>query len=922
MYDFLTVNDNDFLFLTETWLNSNTTNSMIEHRNYELIRSDRPNRKGGGTAVYYKKSLNVRELTKPFISDENMNFDYIAINLKSSDTSITFLCYYIPLDSSCCQLTITNLCKSIHFFLTSANPIVLLGDFNLPNIQWDTSTAKGSSSETFLNFCLQNGLQQSITSATRNDKSILDLLICNQSAFSHLIDSNVDCPLSSSCDHNLITADFSLEIPLTSTTPRNCTPNFKAANYDHINEILQQQHWYFQNTPESLQYNYDMFITRLNEIIDKCVPKFKSSSGQRRAGRPKHLKRLLTKKLQTYRLFQSGKCSKLDYKEAAQNYEDGVNDWQYKVEKRICDNPNKNKFYAYTNRKLKNRFSIPPLNNSTGDLVIDDTDKASLLNKTFHACFVPDDGSTFSPVTKHSPDMPLISISEVDVAQAIKKSKDKLSTTPESIPLYFIKRIAKSILTPLTFLFNASINTGNIPNQWKDSIITPIFKKGNRQSPSNYRPIALTSGFCRILESIVSKNVLNHLLFNDLILPCQYGFLPNRSSAHQLLYCLDEWYESFFSDKVQYIAYTDIRKAFDSVSHIKLNSVLESYGIHPEVLLWIRNLLNKRTQVVRLQSSLSSSLPILSGVPQGSVIGPLLFIIYVNDIVMKVQAQSPISFALFADDAKLYSTNHQELQQSLNLFYKITKEYQLNLAPEKCFILPIGKKHLLHSLNTFSINSSILPNQNFAHDLGITISSDLKWEQHVNKIFQKATFVSYQITKSFKSKNIWIYVSLYKSYLRPILEYHSQIWSPHLNKDNDKLESVQSRFTKLVCNRCNIPNTSYQDRLYKLGMLSLKHRRIRFDLITLYKIINNQSFIKFDSYFYFQEHPYSFRNNRQRILPKNKFKNDIWSGSFFERAPRYFNNLPFNWNSAKSLDVFKLKLKGISYVDVSKSLKD
>ena len=168
VYDFLTVNDNDFLFLTETWLNSNTTNSMIEHRNYELIRSDRPNRKGGGTAVYYKKSLNVRELTKPFISDENMNFDYIAINLKSSDTSITFLCYYIPPDSSSCQLTITNLCKSIHFFLTSANPIVLLllGDFNLPNIQWDTSTAKGSSSETFLNFCLQNGLQQSITSAT------------------------------------------------------------------------------------------------------------------------------------------------------------------------------------------------------------------------------------------------------------------------------------------------------------------------------------------------------------------------------------------------------------------------------------------------------------------------------------------------------------------------------------------------------------------------------------------------------------------------------------------------------------------------------------------------------------------------------------------------------------------------------------
>ena len=479
---------------------------------------------------------------------------------------------------------------------------------------------------------------------------------------------------------------------------------------------------------------------------------------------------------------QSKKCTKRDHKAAAQKYEAEVNNWHYRLEKKVCDNPNKNKFYAYTNHKLKNKFSIPPLKNNIGELMTEDADKASLLNESFHACFVRDDGSTFSPVTKHPPDMPLIVISEADVAQAIKKSKDKLSFTPESIPLYFIKRIATSIIKPLTFLFNTSIRTGLIPTQWKHSFITPIFKKGDRQSPSNYRPIALTSGFCRILETIVSSLMLSHLLSNNLILPCQYGFLPNRSSADQLLYCLDEWYTSFFSDKVQYVAYTDIRKAFDSVSHVKLISVLKSYGMQSEALHWIENLLNGRTQVVRLQSSFSTSLPILSGVPQGSVIGPLLFIMYINDITMNVQSLHHVNFALFADDAKLFSTNHQELQLCLNSFYKVAKEYQLSLAPEKCFILPIGKKNLQHSLNIFSIDSSDLPNNNSANDLGITISRDLKWERHINKTFQKASFVTYQIIKSFKSKNIWIYINLFKSYVRPILEYQCQIWSPYLKQ--------------------------------------------------------------------------------------------------------------------------------------------
>ena len=885
---------------------------MVDLRNYEIKRCDRADKKGGGVAVYHKHSLNIRELSKPLISDSHMNFEYLAIDLTTSNTCITFICFYIPPDSSKCSSTINNVCKIISFFLKTPKPVVLLGDFNLPKISWNSCTVDSSqSSELFLNCCIEHGLTQCINSPTR-DHNILDLVLCNPSAISHLITSTVDCPLTYNCDHNLISLTLSLGTYQPKTLPLSSL-NFKAANYDLINNKLLHDNWNLPSNTENFQENYDVFLTTLNSSINQYVPKYKNYSKNHQRGRPQHLKTLLKKKLQVYRQMQAGKLTKQDYRAAARNYEKAVNNWHDKVEKNVCESPNKNKFYAYANRKLKNNFSIPPLTDAAGSTITSDTDKAMLLNNTFHASFVTDDKSNFSPVLKNSPPMPFFIISNTDVLNAISKSKDKLSITPEGIPLYFIKRVAKSIVTQLVFLFNNFIRTGFVPTQWKHSIITPIFKKGDRRTPTNYRPIALTSAFCRILESIISKKILDHLLFNDLILANQYGFLPNRSSTHQLLYCLDKWYTSFFTEQINYITYTDIRKAFDTVSHTKLGLVLESYGINLELLQWISNFLSNRNQVVRIQSSFSSSLPILSGVPQGSVLGPLLFIIFINDIILSVKSQHSADFALFADDAKFFSTDPRELQLSLNAFTNATKAYQLSLAPEKCFILPIGKSKLQNSLVTFSVDSFNLPNKSSAQDLGVVIASDLKWEKHISKVYRQASFRSYQIIKCFRTKNIWTYISLYKSYVCPILEYQSQIWSTYLLKDNDKLETIQIRFTKLICRRCNIPFNSYQDRLYKLNILSLKHRRIRSDLIFLYKIINNQSPLSFDSFFQYQDKPYTFRNKTRKILPKHDFKSGLWRGSFFERACKYWNGLNSDVSSAKSLFSFKLKLKSVSY---------
>ena len=913
----LIMDNTDLLFLTETWLHTNITNSMININNFDILRSDRLDKRGGGVALYHKKSINIQELTKPPVPPTYSNFEFMCVHLDTSNTNIRLLCFYIPPDSSKCHLTIINICKIISFFLTTTTPFIILGDFNLPKINWKNFSSEGKSSQIFLDFCINNALTQCIPSATHKDGNTLDLVICNLAGTSILISSSVECPISSSCDHNLISLTLSASV-LSFSNSSYSYPNFKKANFDNINHALSSYNWNLLLNQPTLQLQYNVFISVLISVIDNHVP-YVTHSKKSNNNLPKHIKKLLRSKLRTYRLLKSGKCSKEVYKSKASEYEKEVSKWHDKIEESICSNPRSKKLYSYANKKLNNHFTLPPLINSSNETVSSDTEKANLLNQTFHDHFTVDDDSPFSPLHKFSSPMPDFQITAAAILKAVRSSNDKLSLTPERVPAYFIKRVINSILHPLLIIFNNSLKFNFIPKQWKQSIISPIFKKGDKRNASNYRPVAQTSSFGRIQEAILSDIILDHTTKNNLLLPNQFGFLPNRSANSQLLHCLDKWYSSYCLDKIEFVTYTDISKAFDSVSHSKLIKVLQSFGISSALTDWIRNFLTDRTQTVRINDSFSSPLPILSGVPQGSVLGPLLFVLFINDIVQLVELQCNANFALFADDAKIFTTDTDDLQSSLLCFDEVLTNFQLKLAPHKCFVLPICKKRhysAISSHQAFTINSTNLPFEQHAKDLGIYIARDLKWEQHISRIVQAASFTSYQITKSFRTKNIRILIKLFNSYVRPKLEYNTPVWSPYLSKDIDAIENVQARYTKIICRRCSIPFSSYSDRLSKLNLLSLRSRRIRFDLITLFKIINNMSDLSFDSFFKIKNSPYPLRGGSSKIQPKHRFDDGIWVGSFFERAPRYWNKLSHDITSTTSLDLFKTKLKSINYEDL------
>ena len=337
------------------------------------------------------------------------------------------------------------------------------------------------------------------------------------------------------------------------------------------------------------------------------------------------------------------------------------------------------------------------------------------------------------PRAKKSNLMENFKITESDILLAVKTIKDKLTRTPENIPSYFIKRCIYSIIQPLLYLFNSSLTHGFVPNQWKCSIIVPVYKKGDRNKPLNYRPISLTSSFCRIFELIVSHKILTHLLSNNLLSSFQFGFLPQRSSCDQLLSCLHQWLCSFSSNLTTNIIYTDIRKAFDSVSHPKLIQTLIQYNINPLLITWIEQFLKDRKQQVIINNSLSTPLTVFSGVPQGSIIGPLLFNIYINDITLcSSTLNGSGNIMLFADDAKLFSTNPNQLQISLDKTDSWLHSRQLSLAKDKCFHLQLNKPGISKSQPIdFNFNNNKISHCSIIKDLGIYISEDLKWAPHI-----------------------------------------------------------------------------------------------------------------------------------------------------------------------------------------------
>ena len=403
------------------------------------------------------------------------------------------------------------------------------------------------------------------------------------------------------------------------------------------------------------------------------------------------------------------------------------------------------------------------------------------------------------------------------------------------------------------------------------------------------------------MEKIINHNIISYLIKNNLIDPAQFGFLPKSSTVLQLISNLEEWYGAILQQKMVDTIYIDFSKAFDRVPFPKLITKLKHYGVQGKILKWIEIMLTTRNYRVKINENLSAEFPIKSGVPQGSPLGPTFFLIYINDLPKYISPA--VKIRLYADDLKLMITHNNcdkviDLQNALNQVVRWSKSNHLPINISKTYVFRQGKGNMKYN---YTIDYDELPTQTEVKDLGVLIDEKLGFELHILNIVKNAYFKTIQLLRIMRTKKLHLWSKAFKSYVRPILEYASQIWNPYKKTLINKIEKVQRFFTRKVLFKCKKPYMPYEERLTMFQLESLEHRRKVADLTLLFKIVKNQTSIAPTALATFSTRP-SRKHQLQIII---KHRNNKTKNSFINRTSNEWNALNNDIENIQSSDTFK-----------------
>lgn len=499
-----------------------------------------------------------------------------------------------------------------------------------------------------------------------------------------------------------------------------------------------------------------------------------------------------------------------------------------------------------------------------------------------------------------------IDFSENDIIKAIASLPNKDTLGPDNLPVSFLKRIATSISLPLSILFRKSFNDGIVPNAWKVAHVIPLFKgKGSKHDFQNYRPISICSSLSKIMERIIYNTLSAYMFKNNFMTNHQHGFTSNKSTVTHLLEFTNDLTNMLDQKHSVDVVCIDFSKAFDTVSHEKLLLKLRHYGVSGKMLTWISDYLNNRSFAVKINGSLSDFHNVTSSVPQGSILAPLLFAVYINDLALTLQHSK---LKLYADDLTLYRITdnmHDSslLQQDLNTLMKWSSEWQLNVNFDKCHVIHLGYNN---NHNIYHLHNTIISESKCEKILGVHIDNELSYTQHVFYVADKARKLCNMLLRSFAKCNANLLIQLYKIYVRPVLEYGSIIWfSQRFRFHSNIIENVQKYFTRRIC----LSGMSYKDRLSSLNLQPVVHRMIVNDLTFMYRYLRGGINVNLSDCILLND---SITRGNDKKLKKLYHRLDVRGYFFAYRVVSMWNSLHNNVVSSNSLKAFKCKMNNLS----------
>jgi hypothetical protein len=927
--------------LSESHLNEAIKDAEIHIKGMVPFRMDRSSRRKGGVITYVMEEY--ASLTEVLLGESNSFVEVLVLHITSLNLVLANLYRPPGCEVSHFRPIITKLNEVLGALPNPTPEIVMVGDFNLPHVCWQQVKAvhggtnqDRTQAELLFVFSDQWCLNQMIDTPTRGS-NILDLIFTNNDELIHEITVNKTI-LS---DHNLIDITSNIrrrktishripnQINTTATDFGDLNFFSTATDWTNIARELEAVDWRAQMEGASVDEKYSLIMNTALQIAIKHTPLRKA---YRTPSIPRDRKVLMRKRCNLNRKISltldqnkktrvQEKVKQLEEQLKESHRREREKEETFAVE---AIKTNYKFFFKYVKNKATVKAAVGPLVVSSGQVISTPKEISEALKLQYESVFsrplpnyrVVDLDSFFDADSdERQPILNNIDFQPCDVVAAIGELKANSAAGPDQFPATLLKHCASELSVPLHILWKASLREGTIPQRLRTAKITPIYKGGPRSLPKNYRPVALTSHIIKVFEKIFSRRLVSFLEESESMNKGQHGFRGGRSCLSQLLAHHDHILQALESGSNLDVVYLDFEKAFDKVDHGVLLHKLRDHGVVGLVGRWIGAFLRDRVQSVAVDGCVSAESRVESGVPQGSVLGPILFLVLLSDVDRGVETARVTSFA---DDTRVSGsvTNKKDveaLQKDLTSLYCWADDNNMRFNSAKFELIRYGTNEVLKEETRYtSYDGSLIEAVADLRDLGVTMSNDACFTAHIAKITRSARNQLGWILRIFATREEKPLLILFKAMIIPILEYCCQLWDPWKVGERQVLEGVQRTFTSRVC---SVSHLDYWGRLKALGLYSLERRRERYIIIYVWKILrglvpnlDGESIIK-----------EKLSQRRGRLCELGHFNNRALGRvvtqrmtSLSYRGPTLFNSLP-RWvrdDECCTADEFKRVLDG------------
>ena len=757
-----------------------------------IVRKDRADTakgRGGGLLIYVKNEISAWEVEK---ENEVCQVGGIGIKGKSGSNDIhLYLVYRSPNKSSA-----ENDTKLNSWMATLKGRYVIFGDPNYPGINWEDNTSSEAKARNFIDVIDTNFMTQFVSGPTHIAGNTLDLVIGS--------DENIVTEVTKegrlgASDHEMLscTVEVDAQVQESKTEKRD----YSKMNSEEMRKALDRD-WEEELAGLDTEDTWQKLKEIVTKAMDECIP-WKKIGGRRK---PRwmngKIERLIAKKKTLWARFKESKRQrdKEAYKAAEKELKTQVRKAKKNLEKKVADQSKEKpkQFYQYLKGQRANRVKVGPLKEN-GKLIVDAKEQATILNSQYASVFTVDDGAEIpelKPEVEEDKEMSTVNFTWEKVKKKLDGLNKDSAGGPDGIPPRILKEFSEELSKPLAMLYQRSMDETVIPQDWKDSEVVPLYKGGSKFEPPSYRPVNLTVACCRVMESLINEEVEKHLETNKLIRQTQHGFRRGHSCQTNLIEFWGKVLEWVDEGEPVDVKFYDFAKAFDKVEHRRLVAKVRAKGIKGRLLAWIAEWLRGRRQRVVVEGEKSEWKPVDSSVIQGSVLGPTLFKIFIDDI----DAETVFLSSKFADDTKSAQVVRTEedrdrYQKEGEKFEEWADTWGMTFNADKCKVMHVGRNN---QKLPYTMSGQKMKITELEKDLGVLISEDMKPSQHCAKAAKSANATLGQISRAFHYRNKQMLAKLFKVFVRPKLEYAAQAWSPWLEKDCELLENVQKRCIKMM----------------------------------------------------------------------------------------------------------------------------